>query len=95
MNFREDEDDEDVLVDQYLCAGELREFLKDVPDHFKIYIEKVDDVIYNNMPIEKIEIKDKKSPDDMIYKFVRGLQLVAYGLGDERDGIYITAYPND
>jgi len=98
MQFQdhEDYDENEPPRDDYLDVGRLKDFLEDIPDHFKVYIEKVDDVVYNNFDIlEKKEIPDTKSPKELIYKFTRGLQVVAFGMNDYRDGVYLTAFEND
>lgn len=93
---RDDCNEDEPPRDDYLDVGRLKDFIEDIPDHFRVYIEKIDDVVYDNFEIlEKKEIPDTKSPKELVYKFARGLQLVAFGMGDERDGVYITAFENN
>lgn len=91
MKYSENDDS-----DNYMTVGDLKEYLKEIPDDLKIFIERVNDIDCNAFDLERREIPDEKSPNDMIYKFVRGIQMVAYCYGDsKRDGLYITAFENN
>jgi hypothetical protein len=92
---KDDEDDEDDFVgDGYLTVGELKTLLDQIPDDMKVYLEKVDDVIYDNAGMITKEIPDPKSPKEMVYRFVRCLEGVIYDTDDDRRGLYLTAFEN-